>query len=97
MKIMNTTSKVIAATLAGVATGIAIGLLFAPDKGTETRRKLSEGCSDLSDTLRDKISDLVGTAKEEFNYARDKASDLARRATGKAQSMKAEAQDSFNA
>lgn len=93
---MNTTSKVIAATLAGVATGIAIGMLFAPDKGTETRKRISEGYSDLSDSLKDKISDLVDTAKEEFNHARDKATDLARKASGKAQTMKGEARDTFN-
>lgn len=38
-KIMST-KKVLLGVLAGAATGAAIGLLFAPDKGRSTRRKI---------------------------------------------------------
>ena len=81
---MNTTAKIIAATLAGVATGLALGVLFAPDKGSETRRKISDGYTDLSDTLKDKISDLVGAAKQEYAHAKGKADNMAKKMTDKA-------------
>jgi gas vesicle protein len=53
------TGKVILGVLAGVATGAAIALLFAPDKGTETRRKISQKGKDLTDELKEKIEDVI--------------------------------------
>ncbi len=37
---MNTSSKFIATAIAGAAVGAAAALLLAPDKGSETRKKL---------------------------------------------------------
>lgn len=34
------TAKILCGALAGVAAGLAIGLLTAPDSGEETRRKI---------------------------------------------------------
>jgi len=46
-------TKVILALLAGVAAGAALGILFAPEKGTETRDKLSESLNNLTDTIKE--------------------------------------------
>nr|WP_188418520.1 YtxH domain-containing protein [Mucilaginibacter galii] len=46
-------TKVILALLAGVAAGAALGILFAPEKGTETRDKLSESLNSLTDTIKE--------------------------------------------
>jgi len=43
--------KTTLALVAGIATGICIGLLIAPDKGSETRKKLAETTSDWADKL----------------------------------------------
>jgi gas vesicle protein len=43
--------------------GIVIGILIAPAKGTETRRKLS----DSVDNIKDKIRRLRGTTNEELD------------------------------
>lgn len=56
---MNDNSKVLIGLLAGLAAGAALGLLFAPDKGTETRDKLSQSLKDLSDTIKDKAADEI--------------------------------------
>ncbi len=46
-------AKVAIALLAGVAVGAAIGILFAPDKGTETRDKLSESLANLGESIKE--------------------------------------------
>lgn len=43
--------------------GIVIGILIAPAKGTDTRRKLS----DSVDNIKDKIRRLRGTTSEELD------------------------------
>jgi gas vesicle protein len=61
---MNDNSKVVVALLAGLAAGAALGILFAPEKGTETRDKLTESLKKLGDSIRDtaatEIDNLVG-------------------------------------
>ena len=61
---MNDNTKVIVALLAGMAAGAALGILFAPESGTETRDKLSESLKKLSDSIKEtaanEIDNLVG-------------------------------------
>lgn len=56
---MNDNSKTLIALLAGLAAGAAIGLLFAPEKGSETRDKLSQSLKDLGDSIKDKAADEI--------------------------------------
>ena len=62
---MSSTGKFIAGLAAGVLAGVALGILFAPDKGSETRRKLKEKGKGLADDL-----------KEAFEQGMEKLSDL---------------------
>lgn len=61
---MSDNSKVVVALLAGLAAGAALGILFAPEKGTETRDKLSESLKQLGDSIREtaanEIDNLMG-------------------------------------
>ncbi|RKE49594.1 YtxH domain-containing protein [Sphingobacterium detergens] len=61
---MNDTSKVALALLAGLAAGAALGVLFAPDKGSDTRDKINDSLSDLSDAIRER-------AEEQFDQLND--------------------------
>ena len=56
---MTDNSKVVVALLAGLAAGAALGLLFAPEKGSDTRDKLSESLKDLGDSIKEKAADEI--------------------------------------
>lgn len=53
---MKNSGSLIGAVILGVAVGAAIGVLVAPAKGSETRKKLLDGAKDLADNLMNKIS-----------------------------------------
>jgi len=64
---MNNTTKILLGFIAGAAIGGALGILLAPDKGSETRRKIVEKGSDLGDSLSESLSGFGDTIKEKFN------------------------------
>lgn len=55
---MNTSGKILAAVAAGIAAGAILGILFAPDKGSETRRKINEQGKKFADGVKDKFKDF---------------------------------------
>ena len=44
--------KILIGTLTGFAAGLAIGILTAPDRGVETRRRLTDKAEDLKSRVR---------------------------------------------
>jgi len=68
---MNTTAKIITACAAGVVTGVVLGILFAPDKGSETRQKISDQGKKIADTFKDKLRRCGNDLKENIKNAAD--------------------------
>ncbi len=71
------TSRILLGFAAGAAIGAALGILFAPDKGAETRRKISEKSNDMADTIKDKFTDLVDGVKDKLSGLKSDAEDVA--------------------
>lgn len=68
---MSTVNKL----LIGAAAGAILGILYAPDKGSVTRRKLSRTGNDLRDkfnsvrdAVSDKINSISGDVVEDIEY-----------------------------
>ena len=74
---MKNTSKILIALGAGIAIGGVLGVLFAPDKGSETRHKIAEGSKKFVDKfgrkiklgkekLQEELKSMVNDAEEEL-------------------------------
>lgn len=58
--------KIILGVLGGVAVGALLGVLFAPEKGDKTRRKIMDKSNDYADELKDKLDTLLGTINKKY-------------------------------
>jgi gas vesicle protein len=68
---MNTTGKVALGLLVGAATGAILGILFAPDKGSETRRKIAQKSKDVANDVKHKFDDIIEKTKEKFDHQKE--------------------------
>ena len=59
---MTSNTKIILGVLAAAAAGAAIGILLAPEKGSELRRKIKTGF----DEVMEDVAELLAVGKEEM-------------------------------
>ena len=55
---MSNSSNTILGLLAGTVIGATLGILFAPDKGEETRRRISEEALAAKDKMAERASEI---------------------------------------
>ena len=60
---MTSTSKIILGVVGAAAVGVAIGMLLAPEKGADIRKKISDTASDLAC----KVGDMITSGKEKIS------------------------------
>jgi gas vesicle protein len=66
---MKDTGKLLLAVMAGAAIGTAIGILFAPGKGEDTRKEIMDGADELANSFKEKLketSDMIDELKEKI-------------------------------
>jgi len=80
--------KVLLGLLAGVAAGALLGVLFAPNKGSVTRKKIVKKSDDYADGLKDKFDEFLESISEKFEEVKEEVSDFAEKAQSKADEVK---------
>ncbi len=77
---MNTKSKVLLGILGAAAAGVVIGMLVAPDKGNETRKKIKKTAGEWADHLshlwergKHAAEDGAQEVKDKAKYAKSAA------------------------
>ena len=65
--------KIILGVLAGLAAGALLGILFAPDKGSVTREKISKKGEDALNKVKDKFDELLDEVSEKMDDLKEKA------------------------
>lgn len=70
---MTTKNKVLLGILGAAAAGVVVGLLIAPEKGKDMRKKIKNTAGDWADSLSHLWSNGKQAAEEAYNDAKDKA------------------------
>jgi gas vesicle protein len=81
---MNTKSKVLLGILGAAAAGVVIGLLIAPEKGKDMRKKIRKTAGEWADNLghlwsqgKEAAEDGIEGVKEKVKHAKSSAEDKA--------------------
>jgi gas vesicle protein len=82
---MTSTTKVILGIIGAAAAGAVIGMMLAPEKGSDIRQRVKDAANDWACQL----ADMFAEGKSELNNLKNKA-------TRKAKDMAGQAQDRYN-
>jgi gas vesicle protein len=74
---MNNSSKIILGILGAAAAGAVIGMLVAPDKGKDLRKKISNNARDMASEFADWLNTKQKDMKDAKNTMVNAAEDLA--------------------
>lgn len=76
---MSDSSSVLAAFIIGAAVGVGVGILIAPEKGSDMRAKIKKEGMKMADTIQDKVKqgkERVEAWTEKVTRHADEARDM---------------------
>ena len=92
--------KVLLGLLAGIATGVTLGILFAPDKGISTRKKISKKgeayAEELGEKIGAKFNEFVDTMNKKLESVQAEAVHIMHNGRAKAEEIESEAVNTAN-
>ena len=72
--------KFLAGILLGAAAGAVLGILFAPEKGEDTRKKIKKRTSQMGDDLKARFDEMAESFKKKFNDIKEDADEILEKA-----------------
>lgn len=82
------TNKALLGLLAGAAVGAAIGILFAPEKGSETRKKFLRKGEGYSRDFKNRFREWTDKGAEKLDEAREGVREVADKGKSKTDELK---------
>lgn len=79
--------KTIIGILGGVAIGAVLGILMAPDKGTNTRKKIIKKSNAAADDLKETLDKISNSLSEKYNSLISKQEDIIEKEKNNFQSL----------
>lgn len=80
--------KILLGILAGAAAGAMMGILFAPEKGATTRKKILSKGEDYADDLKEKFSEFVDAVTDKYESTVHKVKEVVEKEPAKTEPAK---------
>jgi len=82
--------KVLLGIIAGVATGALLGVLFAPSKGSRTRKRILKKGERYADGLKEKYDEMLEGISGKYNKVKGDVTDFTEQAKTRTEEVKEE-------
>jgi len=89
-------SKVLLGFVAGAAVGALAGILFAPDKGSNTRKKIVTKTGDVADSVKNSFNDFIDGVKEAYAGVKDEADEFSDKTKAKMGAAKSDLKNALS-
>ena len=83
--------------IAGLTAGAILGILFAPEKGADIRKKIAKKSGNLTDKYKSKFDDLLDKLGKKYNVSTKQAEELISKGKEKIEDLKKDTRDAKNA